>query len=148
MSTPDTEPAILLLIKMMKMTTAEDNIALVAIRKANEVLKREGWDWEALLRSKVTIIGDPFAGIDRPAAPKKPPPQAPVRPQAPPPRPTRQPPQQPVTKYTCIDCGQRVNWTRNTVCNACDAKRQSYAAKAAQTAKQRRKNPMTLDDIL
>lgn len=57
-----------LLIKLMKMTSAEDNIALVAIRKANSQLLKMGTDWEAILRGRVKIIADPFASINIPAS--------------------------------------------------------------------------------
>lgn len=62
-------PNLGLLIKLLKMTTSSvDGEALIAIRKANEQLAKFGGDWEALLRGKVTVIGDPFAGLDQPAA--------------------------------------------------------------------------------
>lgn len=97
-----------LLIKMMGMTTAaEDPIALMAIRKANEHLKKLGTDWDELLRGKITVIGDPFKGLQNPLAegkegpryghgasvPQRPAPAAP-RPAPPPPqpRPAYQPP--------------------------------------------------------
>jgi hypothetical protein len=98
-----------LLIKIMRMTEAEDNIALTAIRRANSHLKKMGTDWEALLRGKVKIIADPFASINIPASamnpnrnqdytpapPRRPAPQAPPRPQprpaAPSPRPQPRP---------------------------------------------------------
>lgn len=52
-----------LLIKMMGMTQSDnDNQALVAIRKANEVLKAAGWDWERVLRGKIKVVENPFAG--------------------------------------------------------------------------------------
>jgi len=88
---PDDLPNLGLLIKLLKMTTSNtDAEALSAIRKANQQLQKFGGDWEALLRGKVTVIGDPFA--DMPAPPKReatPPPRTPQRPV---PRPTRAPP--------------------------------------------------------
>lgn len=57
-----------LLIKLMRMTQAEDNIALVAIKKANSHLLKMGTDWESILRGKVKIIADPFASINIPAS--------------------------------------------------------------------------------
>lgn len=64
----DDLPNLGLLIKLMKMTTSSnDGEVLVAIRKANEQLAKFGGDWEALLSGKVTVIGDPFAGLDIPA---------------------------------------------------------------------------------
>lgn len=93
-------PNIGLLIKLLKMTSSSnDGEALSAMRKANEQLAKFGGDWEALLRGKVTIIGDPFANITPPpsqpraAAPAPPPRPAPRRwpqprkPYAPPPPP-------------------------------------------------------------
>lgn len=91
-----------LLIKVMKMTTAtEDTVSLVALRKANAMLKAEGWDWDRLLRGKVKVISDPFG----PSAVKAPPmdfgrPTAsstPPRPQ-PAPRPQPQPQAAPWTQ--------------------------------------------------
>lgn len=90
-----------LLIKLMKMTQAEDNIALVAIKKANGQLLKMGTDWEALLRGKVKIIADPFANINIPASHMNPnnnqdytpKPRPPIRPEAPPkPQPYQAPP--------------------------------------------------------
>lgn len=87
---PDLDNAPLeLLIKVMKMTSAEDNIALVAIRKANAHLAKMGTDWEAVLRGKVKIIADPFASINIPQAHVNPnrnqaySPPPPAKPQAP-----------------------------------------------------------------
>lgn len=52
-----------LLIKIMGMTTAEnDNQALVALRKANALMREAGWDWERLLRNKIKVVENPFAG--------------------------------------------------------------------------------------
>lgn len=78
-----------LLIKLLKLTTSSnDGEALMASRKANEVLAKFGGDWEALLRGKVTVIADPFAAAappppkhaPPPAAPKAPTPAAPITP--------------------------------------------------------------------
>lgn len=61
-----------LLIKIMRMTESDnENMQLVALRKANSLLKEEKWDWERLLRGKVKLIADPFA-----SQPKAPAPQA------------------------------------------------------------------------
>lgn len=89
-----------LLIKIMKMTAAEEAVALVALRKANALLKAEDWDWEKLLRGKVKVFADPFGAAPTPPpvnrAPPPPPPtpprQPPPRPYAPPPPPFRAPP--------------------------------------------------------
>jgi hypothetical protein len=89
-------PSLTLLIKLLKMTTSSHEAeALVAVRKANAELTKFGGDWEALLRGKVTVIGDPFADLQKPdrgrtSAPKPTPPPQPQ----PPPRP-HTPPQQP-----------------------------------------------------
>lgn len=82
-----------LFIKIIRMTeTDNDGQTLVAIRKANSMLKAEGWDWDRLLRGKVKVIADPFAKVSQPApqaraatytkpAPPPPPPwQAPPKP--------------------------------------------------------------------
>ena len=96
-----------LLIKLMNMTRSEDNITLVAIRKANAHLAKLGTDWESVLRGKVKIIADPFASINipkdamnpnrnsdyRPPAPAKPEPYTP--PPAYTPRPRTAPPPRP-----------------------------------------------------
>ncbi len=56
-----------LLAKMLRMTTSDnDNVALVAIRKANELLRANGWDWDKLLKGKITIVEDPFKSISDP----------------------------------------------------------------------------------
>lgn len=92
-------PNLELVIKLLKMTTsANDNEALVALRKANDAVS-QFTDWETLLRGKVTIIADPFESLDlpkdktsdgyRPHVPTPPSPQRPARPTPPP------PPQQP-----------------------------------------------------
>jgi hypothetical protein len=95
-----------LLIKIMGMTGSDnENQALVALRKANALLKAEGWDWERLLRAKIKVVEDPFNHISRPTAapaPKAPtwnPQPAPTwNPPPPPPRPTYQPKPQPWAK--------------------------------------------------
>lgn len=62
-----------LLIKLLKMTTSShDNEALSAMRKANAQLVKLGFEWEKLLRGKVTIVADPFASIPTPPTPQKP----------------------------------------------------------------------------
>lgn len=108
MSTPEELPKLDLFIKMMKMTDAEDSMSLVAIRKANAMLRENGWDWDKLLRGKVKIIANPFASgapnippiQTRKADAPKPPPPPPVNPwpngQRPQPKPRA--PQQPYSK--------------------------------------------------
>lgn len=56
-----------LLIKMMGMTTSDnDNTALTAIRKANELLKASGWTWERVLQAKIKVVASPFLGTATP----------------------------------------------------------------------------------
>ena len=165
---PEEIPALPLLIKMMGMTDSDnDNQALVALRKANKVLKDSGWTWSDLLLSKVKIIGDPFAGLHKPKVDQPPPMRAP-QPSAPAWRPapgaafgarSQAAPQPKPQVWFCSDgCGRSVTRPGITCvqCTTAHAQRQaaarkaqaSYAAKSAQTAKARRKNPVTLDDIL
>lgn len=81
------------LIKLMLMTTSpNDGEALVAMRKANSWLRSANADWEMILRGKVTLVTDPFAGLDAP--PQRVPAYAP-RPSAPPPPRPAPPPQAP-----------------------------------------------------
>lgn len=86
-------------IKLMKMTTATvDGEALNAIRMANRMLTTNKLDWE-FLRTKITIIADPFTSISEPPKPTAAPPPAPPRPTytpqptytPPPPRPPPRP---------------------------------------------------------
>lgn len=62
----ETLPKQELLIKLLKMTTAGDAEALVAIRKANELLASAGWDWEKLIHGKIVVVGDPFGNLQTP----------------------------------------------------------------------------------
>lgn len=58
-----------LLLKLLKMTaSSNDAEALVAIRKANQLLATASWDWERLLAGKITVVGDPFGNMQRPQA--------------------------------------------------------------------------------
>jgi len=46
-----------LLIKLLKMSTSpNDGEALIAVRKANELLKSAGWDWEKLVNGKIKVV--------------------------------------------------------------------------------------------
>lgn len=76
--TPKLETSIDRLIKMMGMTTSDnDGQALVALRAANALLKKLNTDWDAVLRGKISIIADPFGDIPVvQQAPKPPPPKA------------------------------------------------------------------------
>lgn len=158
-----------LLIKLLKMTTSSnDGEALVALRKANKTIIDQGWDWESLLLAKVKIIGDPFAGLHRPKVDTPPPMRAP-QPQAPAWRPAPNPgfgartqaapKPQAVRQHFCTDgCGRTVPYAGISCVQCTNAQMQrrataqkaqaAYAQKSAQTAKARRKNPVTLDDIL
>jgi hypothetical protein len=56
-----------LLIKLLKMSTSpNDGEALISIRKANDLLKTAGWDWEKLIHGKIKVIEDPFKSVDVP----------------------------------------------------------------------------------
>jgi hypothetical protein len=55
------------LIKLIRLSeSSNDAEALAALRAANALLKRAGWDWEKLLRGKVTVVADPFSNIPAP----------------------------------------------------------------------------------
>ena len=121
-----------LLIKLLKMSTSSnDGEALIAVRKANELLKSAGWDWEKLVNGKIKVIADPFASVETPMnrsihnpprAPNPPrpaprpqpaPPPRPAAPQPPPPPPRPRPPMIGSTapnKYKgwCYCCGDAV----------------------------------------
>lgn len=98
MTAPDDLPKHELLRKILNMTTAEnDNQALIAIRKANAILKEGGWDWDKLLAGKIKIIGDPWKGM---APPPPRPTVAPANGSTPPPQ--RQAPR-PAPKFFDID---------------------------------------------
>lgn len=65
---PTELPNLSRLIKLLKMTTtSNDHEALSFMRKANEELAKFGGDWETILRSRITVIGeDPFSAIPEP----------------------------------------------------------------------------------
>lgn len=111
-----------LLIKLMGLTaSSNDGEALTALRKATSLLVSAGWDWDKLIRGKITVVEDPFKNLGDPtprverAADWTPGPAQPVRstPQRPAPPP---PPPQPVTAIKgvsvnrfpgyCWCCGQ------------------------------------------
>lgn len=55
------------LIKILNMTTSSsDGESLAAIRKANSFLSANNWTWEALIRGKIKITSNPFAGLSDP----------------------------------------------------------------------------------
>lgn len=71
-----------LLIKLLGQTTSDnDNIALMAIRKANDQLKKFDLNWESFVKARITVAADPFA-IPTPNAPTAPPPAATAPPKA------------------------------------------------------------------
>ncbi len=56
-----------LLIKLLRMTTSpNDGEALVALRKATQLLDSAGWTWDKLINGKITVIADPFTSIGEP----------------------------------------------------------------------------------
>lgn len=77
-----------LLAKMLKMTTSDnDNVALTSIRKANELLRTNGWDWDRLLAGKIKVAADPFANLQQPYNPGENRQKPPVPPRPPQPTP-------------------------------------------------------------
>jgi len=90
-----------LLIKVLGMTTSDnDNIALVAARRANDILEKLDTDWSKLIKGKVTIIADPFTNVVPPPPPvTRPPPPASQQPR----RPTYGPA---ATTIRCTHCGR------------------------------------------
>lgn len=60
----DDPPDLDTIIKLMGMTgSSHDAEALSALRMATARLKKWGWTWEAMLRGKVKVMPNPFAGI-------------------------------------------------------------------------------------
>ena len=134
MTEQDDLPKHQLLLKLLKMTTSDnDGECLVSIRKANGVLRDAGWDWDRLLSGKIKVIGDPFNGVagpinrgagDRrppppptfnrpaaaPSAPPRPAPAAPPRPATPPPppRPKINSTKENIFPGPCYCCGAHV----------------------------------------
>jgi hypothetical protein len=92
------ERLLLRLIKVLGMTTSDnDNIALVAARRANDILEKLDTDWSKLIKGKVTIIADPFTNIvpSSPASPVD----------RPPPTPSQQPRRPAAAPLRCAQCG-------------------------------------------
>lgn len=79
-----------LLKKILSQTTNDnDHIALMAIRKANTILKDAGWTWEKLIEGKIRVAENPFANLRKPpggSGEAGEPPAPPRRPAPPPPR--------------------------------------------------------------
>jgi len=93
-------PSLSLLIKLINMSTSDnDGEALVALRKANKIVKEFG-GWEPILRGKVTVIGDPFADLTAPPKRETAPPPAPRRPAAAPTTPQAKPFHKPRTQWS------------------------------------------------
>src|SRR5215831_13293446 len=81
-----------LLTKLLKMTSSSnDGEALTAIRKANDLMKSVGWDWDKLMAGKIKVAADPFANLQQPHNPGAG--MAPPRAAKPAPRPTAPQPQ-------------------------------------------------------
>lgn len=101
-----------LLAKLLRMTTSDNDAeCLVAIRKANTLLRDNGWDWDKLLAGKIRIAADPFRDAAIPTAAREtyagrgttPPRPAAQRPQSPPhPAPPPPPPPPPLNTVTII----------------------------------------------
>jgi hypothetical protein len=85
-----------LLIKLLKMSTSpNDGEALISIRKANDLLRNAGWDWDKLIHGKIKVIEDPFKSVEVPVnrnASARPAPPPPPRPRAQAPQPAAAPP--------------------------------------------------------
>lgn len=117
----DTLPKQELLLKLLKMTTSDnDGEALTAIRKANALLSASAWDWDQLIHSKIRIIEDPFKNLGVPATAGTNGSGQSHRPYTPP-RPAQAPPVQPPKRTTwplgiqpnryvgfCYCCGNEV----------------------------------------
>lgn len=75
--------------------SSSDAEALVALRKANDLLRAAGWTWERVLTDKIKVVENPFAGMTNRFERKPVTPQGPT----PAPRPAPQPKPQIVTPY-------------------------------------------------
>lgn len=149
-----------LLIKLLKLTTSSnDGEALLASRKANEVLGKFGGDWEALLRGKVTVIADPFAAAATPVAsrPMHNTPVAPTAPAAPRQRPqaaAQSPPgyqqqKTPPPDWATIDAAARAQAAAAANARAAAAvqRGQQRAKTMTQRAAKIRRGSVNLDDL-
>ena len=123
-----------LLKKLLKMTTsANDGEALIAIRKANDLLRTAAWDWDKLIDGKIRVVEDPFAAMARP---KKAEMAAPPPPSPPPPHTSSQPirparARQQTQTYYCIDGCGRVVQGPAFACLQCTAAKQQRAAQSS-----------------
>lgn len=100
-----------LLIKLLNLTSSNlDSEALAAMRKANEQLGKFNTTWEKLLKSRVTIVADPFGPTSQPQFQSKTAPPADIprpqpRPATTPPRPQ---PQAPQSYFIILPRGEQV----------------------------------------
>lgn len=144
-----------LLIKLLNMMTSDnDNVALISARKANEQLAKLGFTWERLLKGRVTIVADPFGSSpmqEPPRAHRAPPQASPApRPQpapAPAPRPRPQPTQAP-PRPQAPQPAQRQQPRQPYTAPPPQQPQNQWQTKVNQTAKQRRRNPMNIEDII
>jgi hypothetical protein len=139
-----------LLIKLLKLTaSSNDAEALLAMRKAHEVLAKFGGDWEALLHSKVTVIADPFTAAAKPPEVHHSPP--PPRPHPKPATPT--PMHQAAPQHTPFVSPQQARQARYQATWQAQQRMKAAASAAAQTptaAPTRntlRKQRISLDDL-
>lgn len=94
-----------LLVKLLNMTTSDaESEVLMAIRRANALLKDAGWSWDMLIHEKIKIVENPFKNLGDPIAARQR--DNPQRPAPAPPqqtwKPTPPPPPQPRTfMYHC-----------------------------------------------
>jgi hypothetical protein len=95
------------LIKLMKLAaspSANPNEAWLAFTRANEMLLSQKWDWEKLLRGKISLVADPF-GPAMPA-PMPTPHHSSAATWSPPKRPA---PAAPTRQFVCEDCYNSIN---------------------------------------
>lgn len=117
-----------LLLKLLKMTTsAQDAEALVAIRKANELLISAGWDWDKLIAGKIKVVENPFANLGVPQGGRRPMSGQPTSPPPTAPPPPRWSPKQGrlgtgINKFPghCYVCGIEVIATAGYYFRPCD----------------------------
>lgn len=127
-----------LLRKLLNMTTsANDGEALVAIRKANSILKDGGWSWDQLLSAKIRLIGDPWKGMAAPptrdsAASRVQPSAAPPPRQAPRPQPAQTPKRPPPQVFYDMD---GVSWPSLAEATRSDNAIRARRARAAAASK-------------
>lgn len=125
-----------LLKKILGQTTSDnDNVALMAMRKANELLREAGWDWNRLIDGKIRVAENPFANLKRPPmsasikpthVPEPDDYDPPAKQPAPPPRPKPQ-------TWTDLDGNTHTSQNDCNLANqAITARRKAAAAKTVQ----------------